>query len=131
MRPLAVAILAAAVTACTTVLPAYAHHSTGLFDNRSIVKITGTVVEFHWINPHASIVVEGGPGGAPWGKWTVEMMAPTAMMDEGWRNNSLAIGDNVTVFAHPWRNPVTADDSRRLLYTGILLPHRRTLGHVD
>ncbi len=131
MRPLAVAILAAAVSAWTTGLPAYAHHSTGLFDSGSIVKITGTVAEFRWINPHASIVIEGAPAGAPPGKWIVEMMAPTAMMDEGWRPDSLAIGDHITVYAHPLRNPATVKAGQRLLYAGIVLPNRRTLGHID
>ena len=33
------------------------HHSTAAFDTTRVVKIEGTVTQFRWINPHASIKV--------------------------------------------------------------------------
>ena len=52
---------------------ASAHHSTAAFDNSRIVRIEGTITQFRWINPHASIKLEGTAEGGPDGLWTVEM----------------------------------------------------------
>jgi Family of unknown function (DUF6152) len=124
-------MLSAAASAWMSVAPASAHHSTGLFDGHSLLKLSGTVVQFRWINPHASIVINGGTEDGRRGTWVVEMMAPTAMMDEGWRRDSLAVGDRVTVFAHPLRNPQAANVSQPVLYAGIVLANHRTMGHID
>ena len=40
-------------------LPAGAHHSTAAFDNSRVIKIEGTITQFRWINPHASIKIDG------------------------------------------------------------------------
>ena len=50
---------AAIVTAVRLALPAGAHHSTAAFDNTRVVKIEGTITQFRWINPHASIKIDG------------------------------------------------------------------------
>jgi hypothetical protein len=130
MRRMARSMMTAAVTVWIGISTAWAHHSTGLFDGHAIVKISGTVAEFRWINPHASIVIEGGTAESSQGKWIVEMMAPTAMMDEGWRRDSLSIGDRVTVFAHPLRNPAEVNGITRVLYSGIVLPDHTILGQI-
>ncbi|HEV2700022.1 MAG TPA: DUF6152 family protein [Steroidobacteraceae bacterium] len=129
MRLTALVMMAAVLTSWAGV-PAYAHHSTGLFDSHLIVEISGTVAEFRWLNPHAAIVIVGTTKDGAQGKWTVEMMAPTAMMDAGWTHDTLAIGDRITVFAHPLRDPAAANP-QRLLYAGVILPDHRRLGDSD
>lgn len=131
MKGRPIGILVAALTLWVGVPPADAHHSTGLFDSHKVVEISGTVARFRWINPHASIVIDGGAAGGSQDEWIVEMMAPTAMMDEGWRQDSVAIGDRITVFAHPLREGASVGGAQRLLYAGIILADRRTLGHVS
>lgn len=130
MKHRVLGILAAALTLWAAVPPAQGHHSTGLFDGQRLIEISGTVAQFRWINPHASIVIDGGTAQGLHGQWIIEMMAPTAMMDEGWRHTSVAVGDRVTVFAHPLREAASATDTRRVLYAGIILADRRTLGHT-
>ncbi len=80
-------VLAATALAC--VMPASAHHSTAGFDSSVVVAVEGTVTQFRWINPHASIKVDGkapdgkASSGFPDGVWTVEMTAPIALVNAG------------------------------------------------
>jgi hypothetical protein len=52
MRSLFVAVVGVALLALSA--PAYVHHSGAMFDRSKETKITGTVTEFVWTNPHAS-----------------------------------------------------------------------------
>jgi hypothetical protein len=123
--------MAAALLAGTGLTPAEAHHSVAMYDGKRIVRITGTVTGYRWINPHVSIQLDGvADGESPGGAWSVEMSAPTAMMSEGWARDSLAIGDTITVFANPLREPIAAGPKRGM-YVGAILPGGRVLGHVD
>ena len=38
---------------------AAAHHSGSMFDHSKLMTIKGTVTEFRWVNPHASVSVNG------------------------------------------------------------------------
>jgi hypothetical protein len=111
---------------------ALAHHSLGKFDGNRVVKIEGTVTAFRWINPHASIRLDGIAGELPAGPWLVEMSAPNVLMGAGWKADSLATGHKVTIFVNPPRETVPGNDgSVRALYVGIVLADGRTLGNVE
>ena len=124
--------LTAALTA-STVVPATAHHSTAAFDTSIVVKIEGTITQFRWINPHASIKVDGvADGDAPDGVWTVEMTAPNVLINQGWTRTALKAGDHVTLFVNPLRNAVTLNDgSTGSLYVGVILADGSKLGQTD
>jgi hypothetical protein len=115
------------------IAPAIAHHSTAAFDNSQVIKIEGTITQFRWINPHASIKIDGvSEGEAPDGLWTVEMTAPNVLINQGWKRNSLVVGDKVTMFVNPLRNAITLNDgSQGGLYVGVILADGSTLGSVD
>ena len=123
----------AAAVAITIAVPVAAHHSTAAFDNSRVVKIEGTIKQFRWINPHASIKIEGvSEGDDPDGLWTVEMTAPNVLINEGWTRTALQVGDKVTMFVNPLREAFTLDDgSQGGLYVGIILADGSTLGRVD
>ena len=116
-----------------SVLPAGAHHSTAAFDNTRVVKIEGTITQFRWINPHASIKIDGvSEGDDPDGIWTVEMTAPNVLINEGWTRTALLVGDKVTMCVNPLRNKVTLNDgSTGGLYVGVILKDGKTLGRTD
>jgi hypothetical protein len=112
--------------------PTAAHHSTAAFDNTRVVRIEGTITQFRWINPHASIKLEGTAEGWPDGVWTVEMTAANVLTNQGWKRTSVKTGDAVVMFVNPLRNPITLDDgSQGGLYVGIILADGTTLGRVD
>ena len=124
---------AAAAFAIAIALPAGAHHSTAAFDNSRVIKIEGTIKQFRWINPHASIKIDGVTAGDdPDGVWTVEMTAPNVLINEGWTRTALKIGDKVTMYVNPLRNQVVLNDgSTGSLYVGVVLADGKTLGRTD
>jgi len=120
-----------AVLAMLTV-PVNAHHSTTAFDSQSVVRIEGEITQVRWINPHASFKLEGTAEGGPDGLWTIEMTAPNALINVGWKRSTIRPGDKVTVFANPLRNAITLNDgSQGGLYVGIILRDGETLGRTD
>lgn len=130
---LAVGMATAALIGMT---PATAHHSTAAFDNNRVVKIEGTITQFRWTNPHASIKIDGVADDAESGSesslWTVEMTAPNILINQGWKRTSLKPGDNVVMYVNPLRNDVTLNDgSRGSLYVGVVLADGTELGRVD
>jgi hypothetical protein len=129
---IATLVITAAATAFA-MLPAGAHHSTAAFDTGHVIKITGTVTQFRWINPHASFKVDGGPAaGDASGLWTVEMTAPNVLINQGWTRDALKVGDKVTIYVNPLRNQVELNDgSRGSLYVGVVLADGKTLGRTD
>jgi hypothetical protein len=127
------ALTAAVIVFALGGLAAGAHHSTAAFDNTRVVKIEGTITQFRWINPHASIKIDGtSEGDDPDGLWTVEMTAPNVLINEGWTRTALKVGDKVTMFVNPLRNQVELNDgSTGSLYVGVILADGKTLGRTD
>jgi hypothetical protein len=127
------AIAAAAAVAALSALPAGGHHSTAAFDNTRVVKLEGTITQFRWINPHASIKIDAtSEGDDPDGVWTVEMTAPNVLINEGWTRTALKIGDKVTMYVNPLRTQVELNDgSTGSLYVGVVLADGKTLGQTD
>ncbi len=120
--------------ACATLLsfPAFAHHSTSAFDNEKVIRIEGTIKQFRWINPHASIKIEGDASEGPDGLWTIEMTAPNSLLLSGWKRTTIKEGDKVVMFANPLKNAITLNDgSQGGLYVGIQLTDGSTLGQTD
>jgi len=130
-----VALLAAgiATAAVLGVAPAIAHHSTAAFDNTKVIKIEGKITQFRWINPHASIKIDGvAEGEAPDGLWTIEMTAPNILINQGWTRTALKVNDSVVMYVNPLRNAITLNDgSQGSLYVGAILKDGTTLGRVD
>jgi hypothetical protein len=84
--------------------PVAAHHAPVMFDRASKVSLVGTVVEFAWTNPHASIQLDvpNKDGGVE--RWGVEMGSPNSMVRNGWKSTLLKAGDLVTVVVNPLRS---------------------------
>ena len=124
---------AALVMAGAFSAPTMSHHSTAAFDSNSVVVIEGEVTQVRWINPHASFKLTGDASqDHPDGLWTIEMTAPNVLINQGWKRNSLRIGDEVTVFANPLHNAITLNDgSQGGLYVGVILQDGSTLGRTD
>lgn len=102
--------------------PLAAHHSPVLFDRTVSKTLTGTVVEFAWTNPHASIQLDVASEKGGNERWGVELGSPNSMVKAGWRSTTLKPGDKVTVVVNPLKSgepggifvSVTLADGRRL-----------------
>jgi hypothetical protein len=96
-------ILAAAAAALALAVPALAHHSFAMFDQRKVMTLEGTVHEFQWTNPHAFIELDVTTAGRT-KRWSIELNSPNNLTRQGWRRTSLHAGDKVSVRVAPLRN---------------------------
>ena len=74
-------LLVAAAAILTSSGPAAAHHSFAMFDRTREVKVSGTVKEVQWANPHVwlEIVVSNPAGGET--QWSFEGGSTTYTLD--------------------------------------------------
>jgi len=117
-----------AVVACSVAMgvfatPAYVHHSGAMFDMSKEVKISGTIVEFHWSNPHANFKVNVVNAAGETQVWAVEMNSPNNLVREGWKRTTLQPGDKVTVTVRPLRDGTPGGQ-----YIAVTLADGKTLG---
>ena len=80
--------------------PAFAHHSFAMFDQKKVMTLQGTVVEFQWTNPHAFIELEAKGGR----HWSIELNSPNNLKRQGWTKAALKPGDKVSVRIAPLRD---------------------------
>src|SRR5688572_513588 len=75
---------------------ALAHHPIeAKFDKSSQATMTGQVTAVDWRNPHTHVFVNvTGPDGLE--NWAVELESPIILRQNGWRDDSLQPGDEVT-----------------------------------
>src|SRR5579871_4275317 len=86
-------------------VPALAHHSFAMFDFNNTVKMSATVKEFRWTNPHVVLLVEGSPqpGAAP-EVWSMELTSPGNLTRMGWSRKSFQPGDHIELQFNPLRD---------------------------
>lgn len=89
-------IIASIVAAATLTGTAFAHHGWDAYDEDKQQKVTGTITELKWEQPHAILFVEVG------GKKQEVWLSPLQrMVDRGLQKEALSKGKTVTVDAQP------------------------------
>ena len=90
----------AVVTLAATSAPA--HHSFAAeFDRARPTKMTGTVTKVLWQNPHTFFYIDvKDEKTGKVANWGIEMGSPNILMRNGWRRDSMKIGEVVTVEGH-------------------------------
>ena len=92
------------LVALASAAPALAHHSGAMFDHNKTVTLDGTIKEFRWVNPHASIeVMVANPAGGS-DEWSIECSTPNILVRKGWSLHSLNPGDKVSLTMHPMKD---------------------------
>ena len=80
------------------------HHSSAMFDKGRVIETQATVIDFQWTNPHVWIEISiAGEGGAA-EQWSIEGLGPNSLFRAGWRPNSFAAGDLITIRFNPMRD---------------------------
>lgn len=100
--------------------PLVAHHSfSAEFDIDKPVKMSGTISEMKWSNPHAWIYVDVKEADGTVVKWAFETQAANALYRRGWRREDVVPGTVVTVEGWRARNGTpTANTSSIVLPDG-------------
>jgi uncharacterized protein DUF6152 len=120
MKKLAVTAAAVWVLLVASVV---AHHSPVMFDRGKKQTLTGTVKEFSWVNPHASIQLEVRNAQGAAEVWGIEMNSPNNLVKQGWKSTLLKGGEKVSVVVNPLR---TGEHGGA--FVSIKLPDGRVLG---
>lgn len=81
-----------------TAQAAPAHHSFAVFfDSTKIIKLRGTVTDFHFTNPHGTIGLDVTDENGKVQRWRAETNAPVVLMRRGWSRDSVKPGDVITI----------------------------------
>jgi hypothetical protein len=87
-------------------IPALAHHSVSAeFDTTKPIEFTGTVKSVEWTNPHIYTQVEVKQPDGTTKVYRVEGNPPNTLFRNGWRKDSLKVGQVVSVKGHRAKNP--------------------------
>jgi Family of unknown function (DUF6152) len=113
--------------ACTVALaaaPALAHHSAAAeYDLSKTVTLQGTITKVEWTNPHIYFYVDVKDANGGVVNWAIAGASPIGLYRDGFKKDSLTVGDSVTVVGFPaWKVEHLADmksvmlaDGRKLL----------------
>jgi hypothetical protein len=98
---------------------AIAHHSfSAEFDAEKQVELTGIVTKIEWTNPHVwfYINVKDETAGSV-ANWGAEMGPPHLLQRQGWRRDTLSIGEQVKVNGFLARNGSNRVNARSVTLT--------------
>jgi Family of unknown function (DUF6152) len=78
--------------------PMTSHHSfTAEYDSAKLMQFVGTVTKVEWTNPHARFYLDVKDARGAVTNWNFELGSPILLRRLGWRQDSLKIGEQVSV----------------------------------
>ena len=97
------------VVAALAAVPVFAHHSLTEYDGSRRVTIDVVVREFHFVNPHPYLIVDGKTSAASQ-EWKLELDNRFELVGIGMTSATFARGDQLVVSGAPGR------DDKPILY---------------
>lgn len=116
-------ILLLTVAALTVSGPLFAHHGNAAMDTGKKLVLKGVVTDWLWQNPHSVLRFDVKDDSGNLVHWSAEANNPADMVERGWTQKSIKVGDEVTVTVEPVKNGKPVG---RILQ--IVLPNGTTLG---
>jgi hypothetical protein len=100
-------------------VPLIGHHSVSAeFDTTKTITFTGKVKEVNWGNPHIYTSIEApDPDSGKMTVFRVEGGAPNALFRQGWRKDTLKIGETVKVTGNRAKNPESLNIGQATILT--------------
>ena len=93
-----IAIVLLGMCAGAGVRTLHAHHSfAAQYDRTKSHTITGAVTKIEWQNPHIYLYVAVKDNAGSETTWAVEGMAPNGLYRQGWRKDTVKVGDVITI----------------------------------
>jgi len=109
----AIIALAASLMLMMSVGSASAHHGWSEYDADRRATLTGTIRELHFVNPHATIVLQTQDK-----NWEIILDSPARLQNRGATADMLAIGQNITVEGLPHKAKGNEFRAERLMLGG-------------
>jgi len=94
-------VTAAALLLGATIAASARHSFTAEFDATKNQTITGTVVEFQWMNPHSYIYLDVRDASGKMVRWGIQSQNPSILARQGWNRRTITPGERLTIeFSH-------------------------------
>ena len=92
------AVVAAGAALFVWAAPVLAHHSFATqYDAKKPVEMKGVITKVEWTNPHARFYIDVKDDKGQVQNWNWEMASPNVLSRNGWKRDTLKIGDQITV----------------------------------
>lgn len=105
-------------------VPAFllAHHSAAAYETSKQITVTGTVTEFHFVNPHVLIYMTAKDEGGTMRKWQGELTSPNRLVRVGWNKDIMKSGDAISLTGYPAKDGGNAIRITKVVLKGQQLP---------
>jgi hypothetical protein len=105
-------------------LPAllFAHHSAAAYETAKQITVTGSVTEFHFVNPHVLIYMSAKDESGALHKWQGEMTSPNRLIRVGWSKDIMKPGDAIALTGYPAKDGGNSIRITKVVLKGQPLP---------
>jgi Family of unknown function (DUF6152) len=108
-------ILAVGLVLLLSADPMTSHHSfTAEYDSAKLMQFTGTVTKVEWTNPHARFYLDVKDARGAVTNWNFELGSPIMLRKLGWRQDSLKIGEQVSVEGYLAKDGAKMANARKI-----------------
>lgn len=86
-------------------LSAHSHHSIiGMYDRTQLTTVAGVIIEFHFVQPHAFLLLDADVGNTESQRWYIEMDNRRELAELGVTRDTFQPGNEVTVIGDQARD---------------------------